>query len=891
MKQVVAKSALQAHNRGLTPMLRVFRLSSTKLSVLGPGIELARFVEQLKSVPKFLSQVTDYLLSGLIAFRVPLAMSLFSYFILSQPAQIRELHLDFGGSTADWIRCTSTIVLLIFLVFSMMVSIEVSRKSFPRSQSNRKFLFLYRGVQVVSAAGIIVGFIHGGYLAFRGHHDPYMDFILTYRNLIATFGNMPELTMFPELIVKEPFVSISLPMLALSACAALLLLFCVITALFGLMGRILNKVAPTISGKQPFVQSRLYWLYLGITIALLAVFASILFTDASPLISLPQTMGSIAIILLFLCLLTAHATAVTDLGTRLGYPLMTLMVGMAVGFSFWNLNDNHAFRTTLVYPLKWERKTIPPDINEMMEDGGGVYTGDWFARIENHLPFLEVAFVDWVRSRPVSEKVRFKGKPYPVFIIAAEGGGIYAATQAAAFLARLYDRCPAISHHLFAISGVSGGSVGASIVAAAAEGTLHSSDSSRCEKSLANQPGVAERAALAILKDDHLAPVVAAGLFPDFLQRFIPYSIPQFDRARALEKSLERSWDQTFPNSHNPFKADFRAHWLPGGNAPMLFLNTTSVETGEQVAISPVQPPVTNASFGAFFKNIGRLPSRYDLPLSTAVGLSARFPGISPAGHAELREGPPGEPDLLLTRTEHFVDGGYIDNSGVETALHIATALRNLSQSGDLTLDIDIDIRLIVIGGSPDVRERTPINLAFKELGPPVTAMLNARAMRSDTAIRRASELYPNPTMMQVTLPSQFFQPPLGWRIRERTVDVISAMIGVPDLCIDLGQIRYEETVYGRFRELGLIRDFAYNSDQKAKQFVDWNTALWKNHCSACEVLHLVRGEVNDAPCTSYGWYPQLFGWTPTGGVYELDSYCRYLLMNLDSCDADAHNW
>ena len=52
---------------------------------------------------------------------------------------------------------------------------------------------------------------------------------------------------------------------------------------------------------------------------------------------------------------------------------------------------------------------------------------------------------------------------YAVFIVAAEGGGIYAASAAATFLANLEDIESGFAQHIFAISGVSGGSIGAAI--------------------------------------------------------------------------------------------------------------------------------------------------------------------------------------------------------------------------------------------------------------------------------------------------------------------------------------------------------------------------------------------------------------------------------------------
>jgi hypothetical protein len=819
-----------------------------------------RAAKHLQAIFDFTMRALDSALCGLAVFRVPLLISIFSYVILSQPAQIRELHLDFAESTADWVRAAMILALLIVLIFTIMASIEVSIRAFPRPQSSKEFSFFYRAMQLACGLAITVGFQHGGYYALAGHSVSYATFSDVYRYVIQTFGYMSELASFPETIIIEPFVSISLSAYALSACVTLLSLGCIITAMFGKISFRINSVIRRICEEGAFIQSRLYALYFAVTIALLVVFSFILFTDASPLLSLPQSLGSIAITLIFLCALTSHATAVDDLGRRLGYPLLGLLFCMAVAFSYFNLNDNHAFRTTLLFPLRWEKGTLSPDFDytmrQMEERGAVLYAGEWTTQTDVHpLPYIESAFLDWIKSRPESARERFKGKPYPIFIVAAEGGGIYAAAQAAAFLARLYDRCPALAHHVFAISGVSGGSVGASVLAAAV-GTFHSSTFAyvdRCENSVEHQPGPIEKAALAIIKEDHLAPVVAAGLFPDFFQRFIPYPIPQFDRARALEKSLERSWDQAVSKTHNPLKASFREHWKPSGNAPMLFLNATSLETGEQIVISPVASPQQvglsrKSSFRSIFQEFAGLPARYDLPLSTAVGLSARFPGISPAGHSEIREGPPEEPNLLVNNTGHFVDGGYVDNSGAETALHIANAISVLTKieqaGGDNqqpnSSGMDVDIRLIIIGGGADETTWAPVDLTFKELGAPLTAMLKVRSMRANLTIRRATELYPT---IQVSLPFEFFQPPLGWKIRTRTVDVIGAMIGVPELCIDLAEVPNEQTLWARLHP-PTFEVFVHPS---VRQFLAWNWALRQNHCSACRILHLVRGgEMNE---------------------------------------------
>ena len=74
---------------------------------------------------------------------------------------------------------------------------------------------------------------------------------------------------------------------------------------------------------------------------------------------------------------------------------------------------------------------------------------------------LDRAFAAWLKAREMGSG------EYPVFIVSAEGGGIYATSAASLFLAKMQERCPEFAEHIFAVSGVSGGSVGASLFNAA----------------------------------------------------------------------------------------------------------------------------------------------------------------------------------------------------------------------------------------------------------------------------------------------------------------------------------------------------------------------------------------------------------------------------------------
>ena len=66
-------------------------------------------------------------------------------------------------------------------------------------------------------------------------------------------------------------------------------------------------------------------------------------------------------------------------------------------------------------------------------------------------------------GEPARPGTYIDSKPYPVFVVAVSGGGIYAASSAATFLAELQDECSRFGQHVFVISGVSGGAVGATL--------------------------------------------------------------------------------------------------------------------------------------------------------------------------------------------------------------------------------------------------------------------------------------------------------------------------------------------------------------------------------------------------------------------------------------------
>ena len=70
------------------------------------------------------------------------------------------------------------------------------------------------------------------------------------------------------------------------------------------------------------------------------------------------------------------------------------------------------------------------------------------------LPDVGSEFLRWLETR--QDKEKYASGHYPVFVVAAQGGGLYAAHHTARVLAILQDECPAFAQHVFAISGVLG---------------------------------------------------------------------------------------------------------------------------------------------------------------------------------------------------------------------------------------------------------------------------------------------------------------------------------------------------------------------------------------------------------------------------------------------------
>src|SRR5262249_53748432 len=137
---------------------------------------------------------------------------------------------------------------------------------------------------------------------------------------------------------------------------------------------------------------------------------------------------------------------------------------------------------------------------------------------------LPAAVKAWYDALP--DNVRNSGGEIPFIIVAAAGGGSRAAYWTATVLGALEDEIPDFHRYLFAISGVSGGSLGATVYRTLLKTPPDKlPEKAKCLKDGSDiRRGPYECAGQRVLSRDFLAPVVGSLLLPDLVQRFIPFS-------------------------------------------------------------------------------------------------------------------------------------------------------------------------------------------------------------------------------------------------------------------------------------------------------------------------------------------------------------------------------
>jgi hypothetical protein len=458
-------------------------------------------------------------------------------------------------------------------------------------------------------------------------------------------------------------------------------------------------------------------------------------------------------------------------------------------------------------------------------------------------------FDSWLEERGKGRSAHgaFGGKPYPVFIMALEGGGIYAAAAAAHLLSTLQDRCPSFAEHVFAISAVSGGALGASVFGALTGGPLVRDDGACAKIASARTEPLAQRAG-AIVGADHLSGPLAF-LIPDIMRKFdfglfdwlgdralrlgalverlgsaggriaCLRDAETYDRSRALERSFAASFAQrALPPAAGAscggggagLAAPYTDYARPEKAAPALLLNTTWVERGFRVAFAPfhMQTGAADAKVGDgtlyAFDDLGRW--KQPISLIRAAVASARFPGIMPAATIDY------VPAAGQTRRWNFVDGGYADASGATTAYELFEALERHIGSGTRSLPMPVDLRLVLLTDAETEFLKDRIDgSGFSDTLVISNAVLNVRALLAQRAVTRALNSVParygDDRIKVLRLVHPTLPLPLGFRISERAEEIVQFILGDASHCRTLGLM---QRLRLRRRKLAKRQDFLF---------------------------------------------------------------------------------
>lgn len=401
------------------------------------------------------------------------------------------------------------------------------------------------------------------------------------------------------------------------------------------------------------------------------------------------SLGTGSVLFLASASWVAFGSTLVSLGNGFRFPIISAaLIGAVI---IGPCTDNHQVRTL---------STVTPEPSQI------TLHMTWDQR-----PTVVEDFEEWMASRSAVFD-NDKEKIHPIFIVAAEGGGIRAAYWTANLLAAFQDANKEFADHVYALSGISGGSLGTALFVNLLDKQkkLNCVDFSGADwKNKKNR-----KCAHVILSEDFLTPTVASMLYPDLIQRinFLSFLHKFPDRAYALETTFEKAWKKHLDDDR--FSRSFLESWnlpqKPGDNPksrlPSLFLNSTWVEGGKRVIASNVQIlrehfPDAEDLFSILCKEI---------PLSTAVHNSARFSYVSPAGtmmEPVLNNEPcrqrlaevVGEPDkkVLMKKIKdsmmgegvthqvwgHVVDGGYFENSGNTTAYDILSSIESAFKGGE----------------------------------------------------------------------------------------------------------------------------------------------------------------------------------------------------------------
>ena len=251
-------------------------------------------------------------------------------------------------------------------------------------------------------------------------------------------------------------------------------------------------------------------------------------------------------------------------------------------------------------------------------------------------------------------------------VVDASGGGIQASAWTAQVLTGLHEVYgDHFSRSIGLISSVSGGSVGTMFYLVNRAEMAADFDSDATSSVLSSE-------AIARIRDASRASGLEASCwgiaYPDTMRAvFPPLAGQTIDRGW----SIEQIWRERMSAAGSSF-ADVRLSELgiltSQNQLPVVAFNSTVVETGQRLVISPVLGPPMVAESASSWEFLREFPQSH-LRIATAARLSATFPYVTPVSRPLDHSINPSVSQENSLSTFHVADGAYADNEGVVTSV------------------------------------------------------------------------------------------------------------------------------------------------------------------------------------------------------------------------------
>ncbi len=334
----------------------------------------------------------------------------------------------------------------------------------------------------------------------------------------------------------------------------------------------------------------------------------------------------------------------------------------------------------------------------------------------------------------------------PIYLIAAQGGGLYAGYHAAYDLAVRSDLDPLFDRRVFAISSVSGGSVGTAAFWAIR----------RCKMSkTCKTEGTYRQLTRKILERDFLTPIAASLMFPDFLESFVPTLArwTNFERGIALRNSIASALqDETSDAVGHDFLGSIVG--TTDGTDPLILINVTGLHSGQHLVFSPVSNMKNTLQGSA---------GERDISFGDAVVASARFPIVTPPSRVFFEHDELGPVQMI--------DGGYFDNSGLEGLRFALDGL--LKAKKKLSNKRQILVIAYGLEGTDPTRRAS-----YGLLTAPVIGLNSTRTARNDTTMKAFRERFKNEiTFYECNIDTKDFNLTLSWLLSGRTFEIMREAI------------------------------------------------------------------------------------------------------------------